>query len=101
MTPDFNLSSELHRTSLPQDGDLHLARVGQLLLDGHGDVSTQLGGGLVSQSMAVGDHADFATGLDGVGLLDAGEAAGEGFQVFEPTDVLIERFPPRSRDDWR
>ena len=45
----------------------------------------------VVELVAVGDDADLAAGLDRVGLLDAGEAAGQGLQLFEPPDVLLQR----------
>ena len=42
--------------------------------------------------LGAGDDADLAAGLDGEGLLDAGEAGGDRFQLFHPLDVAVERF---------
>ena len=50
-------------------GAIYLAWLG---LDGFGDVSTEFGGVLIAELAAIGDDADFAAGLDGVGLIDAG-----------------------------
>ena len=44
----------------------------------------------VVELLAVDDHADLAAGLDRVGLLDAGEAAGERLEFLEPADVFLE-----------
>ena len=72
-----------------------------MLLDGPGDVAAELGGGFVAELVAVGDHADLAAGLDRVGLLDAREAAGEGFQLFEPPDVFLQGLAAGARGGWR
>ena len=69
-----------------------LAGIGQLLLEGLGDVAADFGGLDVVGVLGAGDDAQFAAGLDGEGLLDAGEAAGDRFQLFHPLDVAFERF---------
>ena len=43
------------------------------------------------------DHdANLAAGLNGVGLFDAREGAGELFELFEPTDVVLDVFTART-----
>ena len=41
--------------------------------------------------VGVGDHAHLAAGLDGVGVLDAREAARHRLQLLQPLDVLLQR----------
>ena len=57
-----------------EHGDFDLAGIGQLLLEGRDDVVADLGGRFVGGVLGADDHAQLAAGLDGVGLLDAGEA---------------------------
>ena len=46
---------------------------------------------VVGRVFGAGDHAQLAAGLNRIGLLDAGEAAGNRFQFFHPLDVAFER----------
>src|SRR6185312_14411662 len=64
-------------TRLANDGHLDLARIVQLLLDGLGNVAARLQGLAVVQHAGVGDDAQLAPRLDGVGVLDPREALGQ------------------------
>src|SRR4051794_36706564 len=59
----------LHRPRLADHGDLDLAGVVELLLDGPGDVAADPQGVAVAGLRGVGDDADLSAGLDGVGVL--------------------------------
>ena len=63
-----------------------------MLLERLGDVVADLGGRGVGRVLGAGHHAQLAAGLDGKGVIDAGEAAGDRFQLFHPLDVAFERF---------
>src|SRR4051812_378215 len=82
--PEVRSPGKFYGPGLAEDGDLDLAGIDQLFLDRAGDVAAELGGFVVVELVAVGDDADLAAGLDRVCLLDAGEAAGQGLELFEP-----------------
>src|SRR5262249_32131603 len=62
---------EFYGPRLTEHSHLDLAGVDQLFLDGAGNVAAELGGFVVTDVLAIGDDADLAPGLDGVGLLDS------------------------------
>ena len=65
-------------------------------------MSRQIFGGVgVGRLRGVGDDAHLAAGLDRVGLLDAGEAAGHRLQLLQPLDVLLQRLAAGARAGWR
>src|SRR4051812_30171348 len=66
----------LHGSGFAKDRYLDFAGIGQLLLDGPRDVAADLGRLLVAEPLGVGDDPDFPARLDGIGLIDAREAAG-------------------------
>ena len=66
-------------------------------MNGFGDVASQLGRGFIRQSSAIGDHADLTARLNGERLLDTGETIGQGLKFFEPSDILLQRFPAGTR----
>src|SRR3977135_640467 len=74
----------LHGPRLADHRDLDLTGIGQRLLDLADDVAGQPGGGEVVDLLGPDEDADFAPGLDGKRLLDAGEALGDGLEVLEP-----------------
>src|SRR5687768_13744336 len=91
LTPS-HLPGHLRESRLPHHGHLDLARISQLLLERLGDVAADFGGLRVVRVLGAGDHPQLAAGLDGEGLLDAREAAGDGLQLLHPFDVPLERF---------
>src|SRR5512146_899100 len=64
----------LDGSGLANDGDLDLARVGQLVLDLLDDVAGEPGRGQVVDLVRPDEDPDLAAGLDRERLLDAGEA---------------------------
>src|SRR4051794_40070102 len=70
------LSCKLHRPRFADHGHLDFSGIIELLLDGLGNLAASLDRFAVGKLMSVGDHAQLAAGLDGEGVLDAGEAAG-------------------------
>ncbi len=64
------LSGIFHRPHLPDDRDLDLPGVVQLVLDLGGDVLGDQGGPVVGDLLALDDDPDLAAGLQGEGLLD-------------------------------
>ncbi len=65
-----------------------------MLLEGRGDVVANLGGRFVGGVLGADDHANLAAGLNGVGLLHAGELLGDRFQLLHPFDVAFEGLAP-------
>src|SRR5688572_8342755 len=87
----------LHRPHLADQRHLDLAGVLHLFLDLLGDVAGDLRADFVVDELGVDDHADFAAGLDGVGLANAVEAEGKVFEVAEALHVALERLASRAR----
>jgi len=69
------LAGKLHRPRFADDRDFDFAGVIQLLFNGLGDIATHRHRVAIGRLGRVGDNADLAAGLDGVGVFDAGEAA--------------------------
>src|SRR5690349_24577950 len=85
------LSSVVGRARLPDDGDLDLARVLELLLDLAGDLVAQQDRAVVVERVR-GDHdPDLPAGLHGVDLVDAVVAGGDLLAVAQAVDVLLQR----------
>lgn len=89
-------------TGFPEDGHFDFAWVGERLFDGGGEIAAESGGLAIIDATGVDDDANFATGLNGEGMFDAWETAGEGFEFFETSDIFFESFAAsagaRSRD---
>src|SRR5262245_29088910 len=64
---------DFHGAGFAHDGHFDFAGVVQLLLDGAGDFAASLRRFAVGQLMRVGNDAQFAAGLDRIGVLDARE----------------------------
>ena len=79
---------------LPQDVDLDLTGVLHFLLDLLGQVPGQ-DDHLVLADL-LGPHHDphLAAGLDGIGLIHAGIGAGDGLQLLQTLDVVLQVLPP-------
>src|ERR1700722_10029919 len=84
---EFSSPRHLRDARFAQDRHLDLAGIGQLLLERACDVVANLGGRGVGRSLGVRNHAHLAAGLNRKGLIDAGKAGGDGFQLFHPLDV--------------
>src|SRR5688500_5087380 len=78
------------------DGHLDLAGVFELVFNPSGDVLRQPDRLLVRDLLALDDDADFAAGLEGEGLGDAGERVGDAFQLLEALDVGLEDVAARA-----
>src|SRR5262245_17127669 len=87
----------LDRPGLADDGDLDLARVGQLLLDLLDDVTGEPAGRQVVDLLGPDEDADLATRLDREGPIDPAEALGDRLQVLEPLHVRIHRLAAGAR----
>src|SRR5258706_1484629 len=82
---------------LADDGDLDLARIGQLLLDLAHDVAREAGGREVIDLLGADEDPDLAPGLDGKRALDALEAVGDRLEVLEALDVRVHRLAASAR----
>ena len=89
---DANLAGHFGKSGFAQHGHFDFARIGQLFLERFGDVVADLGGRGVGGVLGAGQDAQFASGLDGKGVVDAGEAAGDGFEFFHALDIAFECF---------
>src|SRR5439155_11167865 len=94
---DLPLARDLHGFRLAEHGHANLAGVRQGLFDGRGNVARQLGRFAVVDAAGVDDDADFAAGLNGEGLVHAGEAAGDRFEFLQSLDVAVEAFATSTR----
>src|SRR5439155_26366235 len=81
ITHRFPLVCNLHGPRFADHGDLDFARVVELLLDGAGDVAAGFHRLAVVECGGVGDDTQLSAGLDGVRMLDTGEALGQGLQL--------------------
>ena len=72
--------------------DLDLAGIFHLFLDLLGQVPGQDDHLVLADLLGLHHDADFAAGLDGIGLLHAGVAAGDGLQLFQALDVVLQVF---------
>ena len=91
------LASVVGGPRLPDDGDLDLARVLELLLDLAGDLVAEQDGAVVVERARHDHDADLAAGLHGVDLVDAVVAGGDLLEVAQALDVLLERLAAGAR----
>src|SRR5690349_2726133 len=91
------LSSVVGRARLPDDGDLDLARVLELLLDLARDLVREQHGAVVVERARHDHHADLAPGLHRVDLVDALVAGGDALEVAQALDVLLQRLAAGAR----
>ena len=82
---------------LPDDGDLDLAGVLELVFDAVGDVLAQPGRFLVRDLLALDHDADFAARLQRERLRHALEGIGDPFQLLEALHVRFEDVTPGTR----
>ena len=80
-SPCHPLPCHFRITRFAEHGDFDFAGEGEPLLEGVDDVAADLGGRFVAGVLGADDDAELAAGLDGVGLLDAGELAGDGLRA--------------------
>src|SRR3954449_11755758 len=90
-------SSVVRGPRLPDHRHLDLARVLELLLDLAGDLVAEQDGGVVVDRGRLDHHADLASRLHRVDLLDARVARGDLLEVAQALDVLLQRLAARAR----
>ena len=97
-----------NRAHLADDGHCDLTRILHLVLTLVRDSDGQLFGSGVGDEVVVDQHADLATGLDGVDSLDAVERGGHRFELFQAFDVGLEKLAPEMalaactmRENWK
>ena len=66
-----------HGAGLTDDGDLHLTWVGHLVLDALSDLGRECGDRVVVGILCPYDDTELTSGLDSIGLHDAGVGEGE------------------------
>src|SRR3712207_6847066 len=81
---------------LPDDGDLDLAGVLELLLDLASDLVREQDRAVVVECARADHHADLAAGLHGVDLVDAVVAGRGVLEGAGGPDVLLERLAARA-----
>src|SRR4030042_593153 len=89
-----NSAGIFDRSHLPNDGDLDLAGVIELVLDLRGRLLGQERGPVVGDLLGLDDDADLPAGLQGEGLLDAFERRGDLLELLQPLDVRLEELAP-------
>jgi hypothetical protein len=92
----FPLIVQCPRLGLPDDNDLDLSRILQLVLDPPGDRLAELGRGPVVDPLRHHHHPDLPARLDHVALLHAGIPVGDLLQPGEPLHVGLEGLAPRA-----
>src|SRR5215211_4705285 len=90
------LSSVVGGPRLPDDGDLDLPWVLELLLDLARDLVGEQDRPVVVERVGLDHDADLAAGLHGVDLVDAVVAGGDVLEVAQALDVLLERLAARA-----
>ena len=70
--------------------DLDLAGVFHLFLDLLGQVPGQDDHLVLADLLGLHHHADLTAGLDGKGLINAGIGAGDGLQLLQTLDVVLQ-----------
>src|SRR5208282_3182144 len=83
----------LYRPGLPDDGNLDLAGIAEVLLDLFSHLPAQQCGFLVVDLIRLHDEPDFPARLDGVGFTDAAEGEGHLLQVFQALDISLQHLP--------
>src|SRR5215211_5611666 len=91
------LTSVVGGPRLPDDRDLDLAGVLELLLDLAGDLVGEQDGAVVVERARLDHHADLAAGLHGVDLVHAVVAGRDVLEVAQALDVLLERLAAGAR----
>src|SRR5829696_4239184 len=95
--PWARLLRVLDGARLADDGDLDLARVGQVVLDLLDDVAREARRGEVVDLLGADEDPHLPTGLDRERAFDAGEALGDPLEVLEALDVRLHRLAAGSR----
>jgi len=91
------LTSVRHSALLAQDGDFDLAGVVKILLNLAAEVASEVNCAGIIDHVREDDDAYLSSGLHGVGLIDAGELAGEIFEALEAFDIGLQCSSARSR----
>src|SRR4051794_14059829 len=91
------LPGELNGPGLPDDCDLDLARIFELVLDPAGDVLRQPHGLFVGDAFAFDQDSNLPPGLKGERLRHALERIGDALELFESLDVGLEDVAPGTR----
>ena len=95
----FYLLGVIHGLGFADQVDLDLAGVFELCLDLLGDVVGHEDHVVLGHVLGLDHDADLAAGLDGVGLLHAGEGAGELLELLQAADV-VRTYLTRGRPRW-
>src|SRR5215211_8346223 len=96
-----SLSSVVGGPRLPEDGDLDLAGILELLLDLARDLVRQQHRAVVVERARDDHDPDLAARLHRVDLVDALVAGGDALEVAQALDVLLERLAARARPGAR
>ena len=93
---DFCLLCVFDGLGFADDVDLDLSGIFELGLDLLGKIMRKQDHVVLADLFGLDHDADLAAGLNGVGLFDAREGAGELFELFEPADVVLDVFTART-----
>ena len=97
----FRLLGVCYAAGLADDGDLHLTRIGHLVLNLGGDLVREFGALLVVHLVGSHDNAKLTSSLDGIGLGNARIAHGYCLKVVESLDVCLNNLSTGTRTGTR
>src|SRR5262249_27733504 len=86
----------VHRTRFPDDGDLDLAGVFQLVLDAPRDVLGEPDRLFLRNLLAFDHDSNLAPGLEAESLRNALESVSDAFQLFQPLHVGLQNVAARA-----
>ena len=84
------LFGKTHGAALADDRDADLAGLGKVFFNLARDIPAQQVGGIVIHIVGIDHNAEFASGLNGVGLGNAVEGRSDVFQIFQALDVVFQ-----------
>ena len=93
----YRLLRVFYAAEFTDDVNFNLPRIFEFGFDFLSDVLRKKQRLRVVDLIGLDDNADFAPRLNGVALFYAGERRSDGFQPFEPLDVVRARFSSRAR----
>lgn len=88
------LLGEIGCPYLADDSYFDLSGIGKAFFDFLYDVTSEPHGRKIIDFFGLNEDANFASGLDGVGLFNALETVGDLFEALEPFEIVVQALAP-------